>query len=129
MKAISDLIVIFDSKLKFYHHIYSKINKAYRPSMLGLMERNFGNLSEFAFVSLYKSLVRPHLEYAVNVWSPYRLAYIEDLEKVQMRATKLIHKIKKMPYAERLKRLKLPTMKYRRLRGDTIETFKVVHGF
>jgi hypothetical protein len=46
-----------------------------------------------------------------------------------MRATKLIHKIKKMPYTERLKKLKLPTMKYRRLRGDMIETFKVVHGF
>jgi hypothetical protein len=47
---------------------------------------------------------------------------------VQIRATKLIPKIIKMPYAERLKMLKLPTMNYRRLRGDMIETFKVVHG-
>jgi hypothetical protein len=45
-----------------------------------------------------------------------------------MRATKLIHKIKKMSYPNILKKLKLPTVKYRRLRGDMIETFRVVHG-
>jgi hypothetical protein len=46
-----------------------------------------------------------------------------------MRATKLNHKIKKMPYVERLKKPKLHIVKYRRLRGDMIETFKVVHEF
>jgi hypothetical protein len=91
------------------------------------IKRNFKNLFEFAFVGFCKSLVRPHLEFAVTVWSPYRLAYIEDLEKAQIRAIKLSRKIMKMPYTERIKKLKQPTMKYRRPWGDISKLFNVVH--
>ena len=51
-------------------------------------------LDEDAFVMLYKSLARSHLEYANSVWNPHRLGLIKDLEKVQMRATKLVISIK-----------------------------------
>ena len=40
----------------------------------------------------------------------YRLGLIKDLEKVQMRATKLVITIKNLTYKDRLKRLKLPTL-------------------
>jgi len=53
-------------------------------------KRNFIYLDEDAFVMLYKSLLRSHLEYANSVWNPHRLGLIKDLEKVQMRATKLV---------------------------------------
>ena len=39
-------------------------------------------------------------------------------------ATKLVINLKKIPYTNRLQRLKLPTLKYRRLRGDMIEVFR-----
>ena len=55
--------------------------------------------------------------------------HIADIETVQMRARKLFEKFKYSTYQERLKRLKPPTLKYRRLREDMIEIFKMVHGF
>lgn len=81
-----------------------------------------------AHVALYKSLVRPHLEYAESVWSPYRKEDIENIERVQMRATKMFFGNKNMSYEQRLRKLKLPTLKLRRIRGDIIETYKFVHG-
>ena len=94
--------------------------------MLRIIKRNFMCLSEEAFVSLYKTLVRPHLEYANSVWNQYRMGLIKDLEKVQMRATKLVIKLKYLRYKERLERLKLPTLRYRRTRGDMIEVYKIL---
>ena len=52
--------------------------------------------------------------------------HIESIEGVQRRATKMIPELKHLSYPERLKKLKLPTMAYRRARGDMIEVFKIV---
>jgi len=68
-------------------------------------------------------MVRSHLDYASSVWCPYKtgdIEVLEDIEKVQKRATKLVIELKHLPYTERLKRLNLHTLKYRRLRGDMI---------
>ena len=66
-----------------------------------------------------------HLEYAVSVWNPHYQTLIEKLEKVQKYATKLVITIKKLHYEERLRRLKLLTLKYRRIRGDMIELYQI----
>ncbi len=79
-------------------------------------------------VPLYKSLVRPHLEYGVEVWSPKLKRNIRLLESVQRRATKLIPEISDLPYEERLKHLKLPSLVYRRHRGDVIQVFKYMNN-
>jgi hypothetical protein len=126
VEIMKDLGVKFDSKLKFTDHIHEKINKAY--GVLGLIKRNFKYLSEKCLVTLYKTMVRSHLEYAQGVWSPHLVGQIKNVEKVQMRATKLITRIKDLPYTERLKTLNLPTLKYRRLREDMIELYKMVTG-
>ena len=96
--------------------------------MLGILKRNFRNMDKNTFCMLYKSLVRCHLEYANSVWAPFRKSQIHDLEKVQRRATKLVYECKNMSYEERLKFLKLPTLVYRRHRGDVIEIFKIING-
>ena len=85
---MKDLGVIFDSELNFVQHCKETINTAY--SYLGIIKRNSIYLDEDAFVMLFKSLVRSHLEYANSVWNPHRLGLIKDLEKVQMRATKIL---------------------------------------
>ena len=58
----------------------------------------------------------------------YKKGDIEEIEKVQRRATKLVKGLKKFSYEERLRKLRLPTLRYRRIRGDMIEVFKVVSG-
>ena len=63
-----------------------------------------------------------------SVWCPYKKCDITDIEKVQKRATKLIISLKNCSYKERLKILNLPTLKYRRLRGDMIDVFKIANN-
>ena len=67
---IKDLGVIIDNRLNFNEHINDKIKKA--NSMLGIIKRNFKYMDNFTFLTLYKSLVRSHLEYAGSIWSPYK---------------------------------------------------------
>jgi len=73
-------------------------------------------------------LVRSYLEYANTVLSPYKQHLTEVVEKVQKRAAKLVHECQHLSYTDRLKYLKLPTLKYRRHRGDMIETYKIIYG-
>jgi ribonuclease P/MRP protein subunit RPP40 len=80
------------------------------------------------FLKLYKSLVRPKLEYAIQAWRPHLQKDINLLE-VQGRATKLIYSFRNKSYEDRLKALKLTTLEIRRTRGDLIEVFKIFKGF
>ena len=68
----------------------------------------------------------PHLEYAVQFWSPSQRKDIEKLEAVQARATKLIPSIGHLGYQRRLERLNLYSLEKRRLRGQLIETYKIL---
>jgi len=53
---------------------------------------------------------------------------IKEIEKIQKRATKLIISLKNKPYKERLMHLKLPTLKFKHMRGDMIEVFKLTYN-
>ena len=68
-------------------HVKEKINKA--CNVLGVIKRNFIHMDKSNFVLLYKATVRPHLEYANSVRCPFKKGDIENIEKVQKRATKL----------------------------------------
>ena len=72
--------------------------------------------------------VRPHLDYCVQAIGPYMVQDYDALEKVQRRATKTVHGLANLTYEERLIRLELLSIKERVLRGDLIETFKIVTG-
>jgi len=76
--SYNDLGIKFDTKLKSDCHLNDKVNKAY--SILGMIKRNFHYLSQDCFVTLYKSLVRSHLEYANCVWSPHHQELILKIE-------------------------------------------------
>ena len=101
------------------------MNKA--NSIMGLIRRTYTYLNEQSFKDLFQALVRPHIEYAEAVWSPFKVGDIEKIENVQRRATKQVPTLKNMEYNERLKKLKMPTLKYRRMRRDMIEVFKIIN--
>lgn len=121
-----DLGVYIDNKLKFQEHISRQIKKA--NSKVGIIKRTFTFMDKEMFLVLYKSLVRPHLEYGSNIWSVIYKKELIALENVQRRATKLVHIISHLSYSERLKHLGLPSLQYRRLRADMVETYRILQG-
>ena len=120
-----DLGVIIDSELKFEEHIAEKVKKA--NIVAGLIQRSFSHLNSRVFKTLFGSFVRPLLEYASVVWSPHLKKHINLIERVQRRATKRVEGLENLPYIERLKRLELTTLTFRRLRTDMIEVYKHIH--
>ena len=96
-----DLGVIVNEKLKFDTHTVTQANKSNK--VIGLMRRTFDNLDEEMLVLRYKSLVRPHLEYCHAVVYPQYVKLENILEAVQIRATRLVPKIRNKEYPERLK--------------------------
>ena len=79
-------------------------------------------------VPLYKTFVRPKLEYAVAVWRPWLKKDEEVMEKVQQRFVRQLSDAKGETYEERLQSAGLTTLSERRTRGDIIETFKTMRG-
>ena len=121
-----DLGVVIDNKLTFCEHVAQSTMKANR--VVGLIWRTFDHLKEEMFIQLFKSLVRPILEYGHCIWQPYHKTLCSDIEDVQRRATRLLGSLKNKSYPERLRVLRLPTLEHRRLRGDMIEVYKYLHG-
>ncbi len=121
-----DIGVTIDTDLSFEAHIASITSKA--SQIMGAIRRTFTSLDNEHMMMLYKSQVRSILEYANAVWSPYKCKDINLVENVQRRATKNLRGMANLSYPERLSKLNLPTLLYRRLRGDMITTYKILHG-
>ena len=125
-----DLGLHTNSHLTWDDHIKESIKKANK--MIAWIVRNIISREEEVMLLLYKTIIRPHLEYCVQVWSPAAhhgsWSMIIDLEKIQKKFTRLINGIGLLPYSERLATLKLTTLAERRLRGDLIETYKISNG-
>ena len=121
-----DLGVIISSDLKWNKQVVASAKKANK--MIGLIKHTFTHMDKDMFLVLYKTLVRPLLEYCPQVWSPYMVKDVEILENIQRRATKIIPELYDLPYEQRLKELKLFPLKDRRIRGDMISTYKMING-
>ena len=117
-----DLGVFIDPLLNFQEHMTHIVKKP------GLILRNITGRTKDILVPLFIGLVRPILEYANPVWSPMYRKDIDRIEKIQRNFTKRICGLNHLDYTERLKNLNLPSLEYRRARGDMIETYKIMHG-
>ena len=97
--------------------------------VLGMIRINITYKEKSLIIPLYKAIVRPHLEYCIQACSPYLRKYIDMLETIQRRATKLIPGLRDLRYEERLKECRMTTLEMQRLRGDQIEVFKILNGY
>ena len=121
-----DLGVYIDPELCFTEHISTITHKA--KNMCYLLLRVITYKTADIMLPLYKALIRPILEYGNPVWCPYKMKDIDDLEDIQRYFTKRIIGLYNTSYEERLRKLKLPSLNFRRLRGDMIEVYKIIHN-
>ena len=128
IESEKDLGLIVNNKLDFGDQIKNCLSKANK--MIAWISRNIICKSKDVMVLIYRSLIRPHLEYCVQAWSPNprfgNWGLILSIEKVQRKFTRLINDIGTLPYGARLQSLNLTTLAERRIRGDLIEVFKIV---
>ena len=97
--------------------------------ILELIRRNKTYKDNKLIIPLYKAIVRPHFEYCIQAWRPYRKKDIDTLERIERRAPKIIPELRDLSYEERLTKCGLTTLETRRLTGNQIEVFKILNGY
>ena len=94
--------------------------------ILGMIKRNFVDRSKETILALYKSLVRPYLEYCIPLWNPHLIKDVKLIEGVHQRATVMIQEIQHWKYDDILNYLGLVCLERRSVRSDLIETFSIM---
>ena len=120
--------LLITNNLTWSAHIHSICSKA--KKILGLIYRRFyTSANQETLKQLYISLVRPHVEYACQVWDPYLDKDKKLLEDVQKFGCKIASHQWDSSYQDLLQLLELQTLEERRLHLKLGVLFKIIHSF
>ena len=126
-EVFSDLGVSISPPISFKPHIENIVAQAFKK--LAIINKVFKIKNQYIIMKLYKSFVRPTLEYASIIWSPYTQYLIDDIERVQKRVCNMIPSFRAFSYREQLSSLGLLSLEARRSRYQLITIFKMYKGF
>ena len=119
--------VLFSSDLSWSTHIDSICSKARK--LVGLLYRRFSaNVDSQPLLEMYKLLVRPHLEYAAQIWNPHLVKNITKLEDIQTFALRMCYKNWDAGYQELLDLTTMPTLENRRLYLKLCSLYKIIYS-
>ena len=97
-------------------------------AVLGQISRAVSYRDKVTFLKLFRTYVRPHLEYCVAAWCPWTQGDKDILENVQRRAIGMVTNFKGRTYEEKLAEAGMITLEARRKRGDLIQAYRTLHG-
>ena len=125
MKRTSEYSLITTCKFRETHQCH--LQQSYN-SMFAVLRRSFQYIDRETFIPVYKTLVQTHLDYASPVYSPFKIKHYWVIRSSPKKSNTTDSVDEEQTYSERLRELDLPTLSYRRIRGDMIEVFKIING-
>ena len=123
---VKDLGVTLSDDGKFNEHVRKVIVKV--KNLTSWILRSFSNRSAEVMLTLWKSLVLLHTEYAAQLWSPIKKGLIQQLEELQWSFVRKIKSCSRSNYWTTLKKFRLYSLEWRRERYRVIYLWKILEG-